>query len=177
MAFVPAELDGWHLSPEFPTFDLSTDEVDPVFMNALASSPRFWASLKGASKGIGARRERVNAARLLDQEVKLPSLWEQRTVATTLIALASSKSIRDRSNGRLNALMPAAINEAFAGLSSSPASHHQPRPRGRGIAARPSWRRLRRPPWLVDRRRWVPAHHWDGCVQQRTPDRRGEGQR
>jgi hypothetical protein len=117
LAVVPPEFDSWYLSPEFPTFRISSDEIDRAFLEIVVTASQFWERLRGASHGIGARRERVNAARLLEQSIGLPPLEVQQHIATVVSGLAETGRARARSARRVEALLPAALNEAFAGLS------------------------------------------------------------
>lgn len=116
LALVPDDLEGWFVSPEFPTFDIDLDQADPRYLGSVLSSEPFWTRLKGASKGIGARRERVSALRLLEQSVELPPLDEQRSVSRSLNRLDAIQIRTDAVAKRVDALLPAAINEVFAGL-------------------------------------------------------------
>jgi len=117
LALVPAELEGWFVSPEFPTFDVDTKRVDLRFLRAILTSERFWSRLKGASQGIGARRERVNTSRLLDQHVELPPIGQQWAIAQAIDRLYLARGRRQRVKERIDSLMPAALRAAFAGLS------------------------------------------------------------
>ncbi|MGI9016996.1 MAG: hypothetical protein ACR2HR_07825 [Euzebya sp.] len=117
LAVVTPQFAGAHLSPEFPTFDINTDVADPAFLSALVTSEGFWGRLKGASKGLGARKERVQAERLLEQEFALPSLEEQRR---RVIALETTQRVGDLVGSRaklIDALVPAALNEVFRRVS------------------------------------------------------------
>jgi type I restriction enzyme S subunit len=117
LAVVPTGLDGWFLSPEFPTFDIDTRHADTGFIGAVINSERFWTRLKGASQGIGARRERVNASRLLEQEIDLPPLDDQMAIGGMIDHLEEARMRRERARDRIGALVPAALNRAFAGLN------------------------------------------------------------
>ncbi len=117
LALVPSHLDGWFVSPEFPTFDIDHEQADEQFLGAVISFEHFWSRLKGASHGIGARRERVNASRLLEQEIDLPPLVEQRRVAKVIQRLQVSQTRRDEVTERINSLVPAEVNRAFAWLN------------------------------------------------------------
>jgi type I restriction enzyme S subunit len=116
VAVVPADFDGWFLSPEFPTFDIDSRQVDTDYFRSLITSAVFWSRLSNASRGIGARRERVHAMRLLEQEIDLPPLSTQRSVASVLSVLGDIEARRSFANERMDALLPAALNEAFASL-------------------------------------------------------------
>lgn len=117
LAVVPPEFDGHFLSPEFPTFDIDPDVADPSFLGALLTSESFWGRLKGSSKGIGARKERVHAERLLEQEFELPPLEEQRQRAASMRLVQDVRCLADDRRDRLDVVLPAALNRAFAGVS------------------------------------------------------------
>lgn len=101
LAVIPAEFDGWYLSPEFPTFEVDATQVDERYLANLCAWPEFWSRLNAQSKGLGARKERVTADRLLAVKVPLPCLNEQRHIAARLDSglstLAATKERRDRS--------------------------------------------------------------------------------
>jgi type I restriction enzyme, S subunit len=116
LAVVPTDLDGWFVSPEFPTFDIDDRQVDPRYLDAVLTTERFWARLKGASQGIGARRERVSASRLLEQEIKLPPFEEQQSIARRIDRLRRARVQHEQGMERIGSLVPAALNQEFAGL-------------------------------------------------------------
>lgn len=89
LAVVPADLDGWYLSPEFPTFACIDGALDPAYLAHICKWPEFWSMLRGSSRGIGARRERVHAEDLLRLELSVPGIEEQRLVAARLDRVAS----------------------------------------------------------------------------------------
>ena len=84
IAVIPPEFDGWYLSPEFPTFSINATLADARYIANLCEWPEFWARLGAQSKGVGARKVRVSAERLLAIKVPLPDLGEQRRIATRL---------------------------------------------------------------------------------------------
>lgn len=114
LALIDERFDSWYLSPEFPTFDVDSTLVDPEFLKAVITAEPFWSNLGGASKGIGARRERVQAERLLEQTIDLPSREVQEQVAQQLTRLRSINERRDRTRARADALVPALLNQTFA---------------------------------------------------------------
>ncbi len=117
LALVPPEFDGHFLSPEFPTFDVKIDVIRPQYLGALLTSETFWSRLKARSQGLGARKERVSAARLLEMDVELPTLDEQLRRLRGMQALADAPRWASSRSDRVAALLPAALNAAFAGLS------------------------------------------------------------
>lgn len=116
IAMVDDRFDGWYLSPEFPTFTLDTDAVDSDFFRAIITSEPFWRSLGGRSKGIGARRERVSADRLLEQFVDLPPMEVQQRAARLLRRVDHMESARHGFRVRAEAVLPATLNREFVAL-------------------------------------------------------------
>lgn len=117
IAVVPADLDGAVASTEFPTFTIRQNRATPEFLQALVQSRSFWALLAGGSKGVGARRERVSAERLLSTSVWVPPIEEQVAAARQLKAIWD---VERRTAGRssvIAALLPSALNRSFAGLA------------------------------------------------------------
>jgi hypothetical protein len=113
LAFVPPQFDGWFLSPEFPTFDIDTEQLNPMFLSTLLTSEYFWARLKGSSKGIGARKERVSAAGLLEQVIDVPSIDEQRKIAQELERIAKIQENAAVRSARVSTLLPSIMNREF----------------------------------------------------------------
>jgi type I restriction enzyme S subunit len=84
VAVVPEEFDGWFLSPEFPTFSCIRSELDHEYLSHICRWPEFWRLLASASKGIGARRERVHVDQLLRLGLRVPSIEQQHPVVCRL---------------------------------------------------------------------------------------------
>lgn len=116
IAVVPESFNGSFVSPEFPTFKVDQASVRSTFLEAVLTSEAFWGGLKGASHGIGARRERVGADRLLEQRLWLPPIRYQDQVLMRIEALDECRVQRRRSAALTVALGPASMNKAFAGL-------------------------------------------------------------
>jgi hypothetical protein len=116
-AHVPAEFDGYFVSNEFPTFDVDQSQSDARWLAAFLRSPARWAELGGASKGLGVRRQRVPVDAVLDYELWLPPIDVQRSALKGLITIDRTNSARLKVEEHIDALVPAALNEAFSPLS------------------------------------------------------------
>jgi type I restriction enzyme S subunit len=86
LAVVDAEFDGSVLSPEFPTFTLGPDVLHE-WLSLIVSRPSFADRLRAESQGVGGRRERVHPRRLLQVEIDLPPIEEQRRVVDLVRSL------------------------------------------------------------------------------------------
>jgi type I restriction enzyme, S subunit len=75
---------GRFLPPHNLMFDINEKLVDPDYLGWVIKQPQLWAALKGASRGMGARRETVSADDLLSYELPLPALAEQRRIVARL---------------------------------------------------------------------------------------------
>jgi type I restriction enzyme, S subunit len=88
VAKVPAELDDEIVSTAFCVLRPDTAQVDADYLFFLASSDAFVASV--AEHERGASYPAVRDRDVLDQEIKLPALEEQRQVARTLGAIRAA---------------------------------------------------------------------------------------
>lgn len=113
LALVPESLDGCYVSPEFPTFRVHPEVADAGFLSRVLTSELFWSRLQASSHGIGARRERVSAEKLLSHEVSLPPIEAQRSTVRTLQVAASARTSQQGRAPVISALVPAALNGAF----------------------------------------------------------------
>lgn len=114
---VPPAFDGYYVSNEFPTFDPSSEQLDARWLASCLRSPDRWAELAGSSKGLGVRRQRIPVEAVLAYRVWVPPIDQQRVMVQIMQVLETSQDWRDRAQERINSLLPAALNEAFAGLS------------------------------------------------------------
>jgi type I restriction enzyme S subunit len=116
LAAVPDALDGRYVSPEFPTFTADETSADRRFLAALVTTRAFWSQLGGGSRGIGARRERVHAERLLEQRIALPPLDVQSRVADHLARIEVVHTRRSALADQLAAIPVSLLNREFGSL-------------------------------------------------------------
>lgn len=113
-ACVPSEFDGYFVSNEFPTFNPDAQRIDCRWLTTYLRSPRRWAELAGASKGIGVRRKRVPVEAILNYEVWLPPIETQCVAMQSLDKLAQIGKAREQSTNRVKSLISAALNSTFS---------------------------------------------------------------
>jgi type I restriction enzyme S subunit len=117
VAVVPADFDGFHVSSEFPTFEVDHGLLEPAFLSGVVRSPEFWALMNSGTQGSMARRKRINPSQFLATEIWLPPV-EQQSVASELMRRATDAGLpRKQVTERLAALVPAAMNEVFVDLT------------------------------------------------------------
>lgn len=73
------DYEGWFASPEYRTFSCVEDQCDWRYLAHITSTAWFRRHLLAATKGIGARRERVRPEMLLGLEMPFPSIDQQKT--------------------------------------------------------------------------------------------------
>jgi type I restriction enzyme S subunit len=116
-AFVPAAFDGYFVSNEFPSFDVDPTVATAEFIAAALRSPQTWRELAGSSKGLGLRRQRIKVDALLAHSMWFPPIEEQHRIVAGLRKLDDVNRLLERSDALVAALVPSALNLAFAGLS------------------------------------------------------------
>jgi type I restriction enzyme S subunit len=103
IAVVPPEHEGAVVSAEFPTMTIRQNAMLPEFATWLVRQPLFWTEMKARSRGTALRRSRLHQRDLLSIRVKLPTLDEQRRIASALSdtrcasQIAKSRSRQTRS--------------------------------------------------------------------------------
>ncbi|WP_147268668.1 hypothetical protein [Sphaerisporangium album] len=121
LAVIPSHFDGWHLSHEFPTFKVDEEKASVDYIANLCAWPGLWERLSIESRGLGARKERVSADRLLSIQVPMPELPEQRRIAarvnSALVQVEQIENLRSRRDGLM-----AAHQESLVSMTSSTAT-------------------------------------------------------
>lgn len=113
-AYVPPEFDGRFVSNEFPTFDPNPDLLDARWLANCMRSPSRWAELRGSSKGLGVRRQRVPVEAILSYRIWLPPIETQKSMVAAIERIESIQAARVDVDRRTAALVPAELNRAFA---------------------------------------------------------------
>jgi type I restriction enzyme S subunit len=86
---VPAEMDGWYVSQEYPTFDCDRSKLLPEFIGLYFRRKDVWGLVAAGSKGLGHRRQRVQPAQVLSHRLSLPAVEEQRRIVARIEELAT----------------------------------------------------------------------------------------
>lgn len=113
-AFVSTEFEGCCVSNEYPMFSMDPALARAEWLFAHFKAPRTWAGLASSSKGIGARRERVNPTAMLAHEVWLPPMAEQQKIAEVLNAKRQYDAL-DTFEKDAEALRHSILSKAFRG--------------------------------------------------------------
>lgn len=119
VALVTAESSGAFVSQEFPTFNIAADRALPSFVGWLCRWPRFWDLLAAESRGVGARRERIQPAQVLQVRIPLPPVIEQLRLVRLLDSIAALARVVDSTHTDVGALAPATLSHALLGRSTT----------------------------------------------------------
>lgn len=117
IAVVSDRFAGYCVSPEYPVFKGDSASMPPGFFAAIARSAWFWEALNANARGSMVRRRRISGAEFLATQIWLPPLGVQGRVARMLDLMDKASERRAVMQARVDALVPAALNEAFASLS------------------------------------------------------------
>ena len=123
--FVVSQVKGWEgavavcddefaqlfVSPEYRTFRCNTATLSPAYFAHLCRTPWFHAKLAPATRGQGARRERLRPEMLLAISIPLPPVDVQNRLVPFFdrVAAAAAKS----GGADLDHLLPAMLDEKF----------------------------------------------------------------
>lgn len=76
---VPENLDGAIVTSSFPYFEVNTDLVDPKYLNAIITQPRFYDQINDMVSGATGRRS-IEIEDFLGLKIPLPPLANQREI-------------------------------------------------------------------------------------------------
>ncbi len=115
---VTPDLDGATVSGEFPTFEVDPERVVPEYLLAATLTASFLDEVVARSSGsTPTSRNRLKEGQFEAIKVAIPPLPAQKRVVARLADLDRVRLTRARQMAVVDALVPAALNEAFAGLS------------------------------------------------------------
>ncbi len=120
IAVVSDEFDGACVSPEFPTFELRHDRVLPEYLSHVVGWAGFTERLAAATTGLGQRRQRVNVDDLVQIEVPLPEIDEQRRIAAHLDGIDRVRRSAVAASNNSSAVSHALIEHAIQRLARAP---------------------------------------------------------
>lgn len=109
IALCPKSLSGMFVSPEYRTFRCKPNTASPPYMQEVIRSQWFWKYLQEATRGVGARRERVRPEKFLAIELHMPSLARQEIIVSTLNALQIARGLRVAAQPGIDALLPSVL--------------------------------------------------------------------
>lgn len=113
LGVVPPACDGMVVSPEFPVFDINTDEVLPEVLDIYFRTPEVWPALAERSGGTNVRRRRLQPSAFLRFQMPVPSKAAQlliREAFRRTQALKTKQAFIREANA---ALIPATLERIF----------------------------------------------------------------
>lgn len=118
-AIVPPELDGSFVSNEYPTFDVDETQALPEFLRAAICQPRVWNNLRSQTVGMGHRRQRLHPDALLEYELPMPPVEEQRRVVDALHVAYEAVAAPAREAAEARTLLASARERLMAPLDTT----------------------------------------------------------
>ncbi len=115
VAVCPRELAGWFVSPEYRTFRSIPSESRALYLAPLVRTKWFWSKLTGATRGVGARRERTRPEQFLNIELPMPDVEKQTQGEVLFAEVDALKHLQAETAAELDALLPAILDKAFKG--------------------------------------------------------------
>lgn len=76
---VPENLDGAIVTSSFPYFEINTDLIDPKYLNAIITQPKFYNQINDMVSGATGRRS-VEIEDFLELKIPLPPIESQREI-------------------------------------------------------------------------------------------------
>jgi type I restriction enzyme S subunit len=113
--FITNEYDGCYVSGEYPTFDCDPEIVKPEFLFAYFKSLGIWKEISAGSKGLGDRRQRVQAEKFLEHRLLLPPLEWQSKIVSVMAKVNALQELQSATGEELSALLPSVLDKAFKG--------------------------------------------------------------
>ena len=117
IAVVGPGFDGYYVSSEYPAFKPDRSQLLPTFFVGIARSPAFWDDLNSNARGSMVRRRRINAREFLATQIWLPPIEIQQHAVRLVQTADRAAQARIEARERIDALVPAALNQAFASVS------------------------------------------------------------
>lgn len=105
--------EGWFASPEYRTFSCIEEECNWRYLAHIVCTGWFRRHLLSATKGIGARRERVRPEILLGLEMPFPDAGSQIKAVDMLDKQLVRKRLSHESSEREAALLPSLLDQLF----------------------------------------------------------------
>lgn len=112
---VTEEFDGAFVSQEYPTFECNPRYIRAEFLAAYFKPSHVWKDVATGSQGLGDRRQRVQADKVLAHELWLPPITWQNRLAEVHQEVGSLKGLQAEIAAELDALLPTILDRAFKG--------------------------------------------------------------
>lgn len=114
LALTPPGLVGRFASPEYRTFRCIEGEACAGYLAELFKTQWFWSKLQGATRGVGARRERTRPEQFLNIALPMPKFKDQCKASEIFSHLAQLRTHHMALREANAALIPATLERLFA---------------------------------------------------------------
>jgi type I restriction enzyme, S subunit len=113
IAVCPALIDGWYVSPEYRTFSCRESKCDPEYLSYIVVTEWFHKHLLSATRGVGARRERVRPEKFLCIELPFPDFFKQKMAVKILSQIHQVRKVSNKVASQANAILPSLLDRIF----------------------------------------------------------------
>jgi type I restriction enzyme S subunit len=121
-AFIPAALDGYYVSSEFPVFRVDERRALPEFIALCLGRPAAWRELADLTVGTATRRSRLSTEAFLEYEIDLPRLGDQGHIMATMDVVEAALSAARAEQAAGVGLLHTAMEYLVARSHGRPAS-------------------------------------------------------
>jgi type I restriction enzyme S subunit len=113
VAVCPRNLEGWYVSPEYRTFSCLSGQCDADYLSHIVVTEWFHQQLLSATRGVGARRERVRPEMLLNIRIPFPQITKQREAARVFGQLRAAQTASASAVPPQEALIASILDRVF----------------------------------------------------------------
>lgn len=111
VGIVPEEFDGFISSTDIPTLDINQKFILPAYLDLYFGRENFYKSLEKFATGSGSKRIHQNT--ILNLEINLPSIEEQRAISSMVNSLELNTSILKRKIKKAQNLKQGLLQQMF----------------------------------------------------------------
>lgn len=108
IAFCDRNFENKFVSSQFPTFLTNEDIADSKYISYFLMQPFVWKKLYEVGVGMGSRRRTLNPSHLLNLEIPLPPLSEQKRIVAKIESIKSKidaiRKLREEQEREINNL-------------------------------------------------------------------------
>ena len=113
VSVVGDDFDGWFVSPEYRTFSCKNNECDANYLSHIVGTTWFRNQLSSATRGVGARRERIRPEVLLGLEMPFPKYSDQMKAIGLMEKLIISNRLILGAIGKETSIIPSLLDKIF----------------------------------------------------------------
>nr|WP_176704683.1 restriction endonuclease subunit S [Arthrobacter sp.]AXV46302.1 type I restriction-modification system specificity subunit [Arthrobacter sp.] len=118
-----SEIAGSYVSPEFPVFNIDSGIYLPGLLRHICRWPGFWDMMAGRLTGSVLRRKRLNPSQLLEIELPVPRMGQQRELIALLDAVWDRRCVAKDHAASLRKLRSELLTSLLSGAHTIPEAY------------------------------------------------------